>query len=101
VVPTSVIQRGPEGAFVFVIKDDQKIEVRPVKVAPVMPDQVEQGEVVIEDGLRPGERVVVEGQYKLQQGSRIKIADATGKTEGRGPKAEGSPNAERRTKTKS
>jgi len=89
VVPTSVIQRGPEGAFVFVIKDDQTIEVRPVKLAQMMPSQVEQGEVEIEQGLRPGERVVLEGQYKLQRGSRVKLADATGKSEGPSPKSEG------------
>jgi membrane fusion protein, multidrug efflux system len=83
VVPTSVIQRGPEGPFVFVIKDDQPIEVRPVKLAPMMPSQVEQGEVEIEQGLRPGERIVLEGQYKLQRGSRVKMADTTGKPEGR------------------
>jgi membrane fusion protein, multidrug efflux system len=91
VVPASVIQRGPEGAFVFVIKDDQTIEVRPVKVAPTIADQVDQGEVVIEQGLRPGESVVVEGQYKLQAGSRIRMADAAVKPEGRGPKPEPAP----------
>ena len=34
VVPASVVQRGPEGAFAFVIKEDQTVEMRPVKVAP-------------------------------------------------------------------
>jgi multidrug efflux system membrane fusion protein len=73
VVPASVIQRGPEGAFAFVIGDDQTVGVRPVKVA-----LIEQGEAVVEDGLRPGERVVVDGQYKLQKGSRVKMADGAG-----------------------
>jgi multidrug efflux system membrane fusion protein len=73
VVPASVVQRGPEGAFAFVINEDQTVEIRPVKVA-----QVEQGEALIEDGLHAGERVVVDGQYKLQKGSRIKIADSPG-----------------------
>jgi len=50
---------------------------------------VGQGEAVIEDGLRPGERVVVDGQYKLQRGSRIKTAEGGGKPEIRNPKAEG------------
>jgi multidrug efflux system membrane fusion protein len=94
VVPDSVIQRGPEGAFAFVIKDDQTVEVRPVKVAAPRRAQVGQGETVIEDGLKAGERVVVDGQYKLQQGSRVKMADATAKPESRKPKAE------TRTKTK-
>ena len=76
VVPASVIQRGPEGplaAFAFVIHEDQTVEIRALKVA-----QIEQGEALIDDGLRPGERVVVDGQYKLQKGSRVKIADTPG-----------------------
>jgi multidrug efflux system membrane fusion protein len=91
VVPDSVIQRGPEGTFAFVIKNDQTVEVRPVKIPPMLPDQVGQGETIIEEGLRPGERVVVDGQYKLQDGSRVKVADASSKPETRTPKAEGTP----------
>jgi membrane fusion protein, multidrug efflux system len=101
VVPKSVIQRGPEKDFVFVIKDDQTVEVRTVKVAPTLADQVEQGEVVIESGLHPGERVVLEGQYKLQAGSRIRIADGADKSESRPTKPEGNPKAETRSKAKS
>ena len=56
-----------------------------------MPAQVEQGEDIIEDGLQAGERVVVEGQYKLQQGSRVKLADASGESEGQSPKADRKP----------
>jgi multidrug efflux system membrane fusion protein len=97
VVPKVVIQRGPDGDFAFVIKDDQTVEVRPVKVASTLAVQVDQGDVIIEDGLRPGERVVVEGQFKLQQGSRVRIADAGGKSESRSPKAEGKPKSEGRT----
>jgi membrane fusion protein, multidrug efflux system len=73
VVPASVIQRGPEGAFAFVIKEDQTVDIRPVRVA-----QIEHGEALIEEGLRPGERVVVDGQFRLQKGSRVKAADAPG-----------------------
>jgi multidrug efflux system membrane fusion protein len=89
VVPASVIQRGPEGAFVFVITDKQTVELRPVKVAPSLPAQVELAEAVIEDGLRPGERVVLEGQFKLQEGSKVKLADGEGKSEARRPKGKG------------
>ncbi|MCX6915818.1 MAG: efflux RND transporter periplasmic adaptor subunit, partial [Verrucomicrobia bacterium] len=74
VVPKVVIQRGPEGDFAFVIKDDQTVEVRPVKVATTLAVQVDQGDAIIEAGLQPGERVVVEGQFKLQQGSRVRLA---------------------------
>jgi multidrug efflux system membrane fusion protein len=101
VVPKSVIQRGPEGAFAFVVNDDQKVEARPVKLASLLPTQVEQDDVIIEDGLRPGEKVVVEGQFKLQQGSRVRMAEAGGKAEARSPKAEGSPKSEGRSKSKS
>ena len=89
VVPAAVIQRGPEGAFVFVVKDDQTIDVRPVNVVAALPAQAEQGEVIIEDGLRPGERVVLEGQFKLQQGSKVRMADAAGKGESQGQPGEG------------
>ena len=44
VVPASVIQRGPQGSYAFVIKDDQSVEVRPVKVA-----QIEKGEALIDE----------------------------------------------------
>jgi multidrug efflux system membrane fusion protein len=101
VVPDSVIQRGPEGAFVFVIKDDQTVEVRSVKVAPQSGSQIGQGETVIADGLRPGERVVVDGQYKLQAGSRVKMADATAKPDSQKPKATGTAKTDAGTKGKS
>jgi multidrug efflux system membrane fusion protein len=73
VVPASVVQRGPEGPFAFVIKEGQTVEIRPIKVG-----QIEQGEALIEEGLKPGEQVVVDGQYRLQKGSKIKIADSRG-----------------------
>jgi multidrug efflux system membrane fusion protein len=69
VVPASVVQRGPEGAFAFVIQDDQTVSIHPLKVA-----QIEGGEALIDEGLKPGERVVVDGQYKLQPGSRVQPA---------------------------
>lgn len=70
VVPASVVQRGPQGAFAFVIKADETVEVRPVKVGPI-----ENGQALIEEGLEFGERIVVDGQYKLQPGSKVKIAE--------------------------
>lgn len=74
VVPASVVQRGPQGSFAFVIKGDSTAEIRPVKVGPI-----EQGRALIEEGLQAGERVVVDGQYKLQAGSRVKAEDAAPK----------------------
>ena len=70
VVPASVVQRGPNGAYAFVIKDDLTVEMRPVTVT-----RIERDEALIEDGLQAGERVVVDGQYKLQPGSKVKIPE--------------------------
>jgi multidrug efflux system membrane fusion protein len=67
VVPASVVQRGPQGTFAFVIKKDETVEIRPVKVGPI-----EQGKALIESGLQADERVVVDGQYKLQAGSHVR-----------------------------
>ncbi len=68
VVPASVVQRGPDGAYAFVIKDDQTVAIQPVKVA-----QMENGEALIDEGLQPGQAVVVDGQYRLQPGSKVKF----------------------------
>jgi multidrug efflux system membrane fusion protein len=77
VVPASVVQRGPDGTFAFVIDGELRAQVRAVKVG-----QIEQGQALIEEGLVPGERVVVDGQYKLQAGAMVKLADAAGERSG-------------------
>ncbi len=66
VVPASVIQRGPNGSFAYVIKPDQTVEMRPVTV-----NQIDNGLALIDDGLQEGDQVVVDGQYKLQPGSKV------------------------------
>ena len=73
VVPASVVQRGPDGAFAFVIQEDQTVTMRPLKVA-----QIEGGMALIDSGLKLGERVVVDGQYKLQPGSHVKLTELPG-----------------------
>lgn len=73
VVPASVVQRGPEGSYAFIVKPDMSVEMRPVKVGPI-----EQDQAIIEEGLKPGEKIVVDGQFKLQPGSKVKPAEAGG-----------------------
>lgn len=73
VVPASVVQRGPEGAYAFVVNKDMSVAMAPVKVA-----QIDQGQALIDSGLAPGDRVVVDGQYKLQPGFKVRPADAPG-----------------------
>jgi multidrug efflux system membrane fusion protein len=71
VVPASVIQRGPDGPYAFVVHDDMHVAMAPVQVG-----QAEQDDVLIEKGLEPGQKVVVDGQYKLQPGMEVKAAEA-------------------------
>jgi multidrug efflux system membrane fusion protein len=73
VVPSSVVQRGPSGTYAYVIRGDQTVEMRPVKTG-----QGDGGDVLIEEGLSAGEQVVVDGQYKLQNGSKIRLPSSEG-----------------------
>src|SRR6195256_4392886 len=67
-VSAPAVQQGPQGAYVYVINADSTVAVRPVKVA-----QVSDGQALIDSGLSAGEQVVVDGQYKLQPGTRVTI----------------------------
>jgi multidrug efflux system membrane fusion protein len=75
-VAARALQRGPKGEYLFVIKPDMTVEIRNVEVA-----EVEHGLAAIGKGLSPGEQVVVDGQYRLDQGSKVNpqtpTADAT------------------------
>jgi multidrug efflux system membrane fusion protein len=78
VVPNQAVQTGQDGTFVYVVKDG-KAEFRPVKTGA----RVEQ-ELVIAQGLEPGETVVTEGQLRLAPNSRVQIRDANGLPPGGG-----------------
>jgi multidrug efflux system membrane fusion protein len=67
-VPAQTVQEGPEGNYAYIIKPDNTVERRNVDVAAV-----QDGLAVVTKGLSPGERVVVEGQYRLTEGARVKI----------------------------
>jgi membrane fusion protein, multidrug efflux system len=71
VVPDDAIQRGPDGLYVFVVGDDNKVSMRPVSVS-----HSDEGRSVVERGLKPGEKVVVAGQYRLQAGSVVQPKEA-------------------------
>jgi multidrug efflux system membrane fusion protein len=70
VVPSEAIQVGPEGQQVFVVKEDQRVEMRPVTVG-----RTQEGLAIVAKGLKPGEIVVREGQFLLGPGSRVEIKD--------------------------
>jgi multidrug efflux system membrane fusion protein len=67
-VPASVVQQGPQGAYAYVIKPGNTVEIRPIKVA-----QISDGQAMIDSGLSADERVVADGQYKLQPGVPVTI----------------------------
>lgn len=67
-VPASVVQQGPKGAYAYVIGSDDTVQVRPVTVA-----QITEGQALIDSGLTANERVVVDGQYKLQPGTHVTV----------------------------
>ncbi len=73
VVPSSVVQRGPQGTYAYVIKPDKSVEMRTIKTA-----QTVNNETVIDEGLKPGEQVVVDGQYKLQPGTHVELTSPQG-----------------------
>jgi membrane fusion protein, multidrug efflux system len=66
VVPSAAVQRGPQGNYVYVMKPDKTVEVRPVTI-PVTEGNLSQ----ISSGVSPNELVVTDGQDKLQQGSHV------------------------------
>jgi multidrug efflux system membrane fusion protein len=66
VVPTTAVQNGQQGTYVFVVKGDSTVELRPVKVS-----RAAGAETVVRSGLAAGETVVTEGQLRLVPGVRI------------------------------
>jgi membrane fusion protein, multidrug efflux system len=68
VVPSAAIQRGPDGLFVWMINANGLAEPRPIEVGPAY------GKVtIVNSGLAGGERIVTDGQYKLQRNAPVTI----------------------------
>ncbi len=99
-VPSAAIQRGAQGIFVYVVNEDLTVSMRPVKTSVV-----EGNRVLVESGVKGGERVVVDGMDRLRDGMKVEIAnreragkgDGKGKGKGKGRRGgdgEGAPKAE-------
>jgi membrane fusion protein, multidrug efflux system len=67
-VPSQTVQQGPDGDFAYVISKDDTVQRRDVKVVAV-----QNGLAVIGEGLSTGERIVVDGQYRLTDGVRVRL----------------------------
>jgi multidrug efflux system membrane fusion protein len=65
-VPTTAVQNGQEGSYVYVVDTDRNAHVRTVTVGQPVGDLT-----VIEHGLEPGEQVVVDGQSRLVPGAKV------------------------------
>jgi membrane fusion protein, multidrug efflux system len=69
VVPAAAVQRGPQGTYVFTVKPDKTADRRPVTVT-----YTEGKYSALSQGVQPGELVVIDGQDKLQPGTKVEIA---------------------------
>jgi multidrug efflux system membrane fusion protein len=68
ICPAPAIQTGQQGQYVFVIKPDLTVEVRPIAV-----NRTIDNEAIIDKGLKVGERVVTDGQLLLIPGAKVEI----------------------------
>ena len=64
--PGEAIQRGPQGAFVYVVRPDGVAQMRRLELGPS-----DGGLVAVKQGLKAGEAVVVDGAEKLQDGAKV------------------------------
>jgi membrane fusion protein, multidrug efflux system len=67
VIPAQAVQRGPDGDYVYLLQADNTVKMQPVKVVQEVGDSA----VMIGSGLKQGERVVTEGQFRLKPGSKV------------------------------
>jgi membrane fusion protein, multidrug efflux system len=75
VVPVAALQSGQQGQYVFVVKADSTVESRPLTVARLHGDFA-----VVEMGVKPGEKVVTDGQLQLVSGTKVEVKE--GQTQG-------------------
>jgi multidrug efflux system membrane fusion protein len=78
-VPAKAIQRGPNGSYVYVIDAEEKAAIRPAKLGATEGDWT-----LVESGLEAGERVVVDGQYRLQPGAKVHVTKDLAESGGSG-----------------
>jgi multidrug efflux system membrane fusion protein len=73
VIPAAAIQRGVQGTFVFVVGQDNTVQIKQVQIG------VGAGNMIaVDSGLEPGDQVVTDGQDKLQAGSKVQTHSTTG-----------------------
>ena len=73
-MPSTALQRGPNGYYAYVVKPDSTVETRPLKVG-----QVSEGVAIVDDGVAAGEQIVTAGQYRLRPGARVEVNSSAAK----------------------
>ncbi|SRR5579871_6735898 len=76
-LPVRAVQQGPEGPFVFVVGPNRVVEKRPIKVG-----LLSKTTAIVEGGVQPGEMVVTDGQYRIQNGTRVDVLANTAERPG-------------------
>lgn len=79
IVPAAAIQRGPQGTYVYLAKPDRTATIRPITLG-----MTEGDDVGVDSGLQAGDTVIIEGQDKLQEGSKIETGGGRGGRGGTG-----------------
>jgi len=77
IVPAAAIQRGPQGTYVYAVGSDNTVKIRTVAIA-----QTTGNRIGVSDGLNAGDLVVIDGQDKLQDGSKVNPTMAGGNNNG-------------------
>jgi multidrug efflux system membrane fusion protein len=68
VIPSQAVQRGPDGDYVYQVQGDNTVKMQPIVVA----GEVGDSHVMVGSGIKAGEQVVTEGQFRLKPGSKVK-----------------------------
>jgi multidrug efflux system membrane fusion protein len=68
VIPTVAVQRGPDGAFVYAVRDDQTVTARKIETTAT-----DDGRSIVTSGLDEGQTIVTDGQYRLKEGAKIVV----------------------------
>ncbi len=79
-IPLVAVQRGPDGAFAFVLKEDNTVEQRPLQLGVLTAT-----EAAVRGGLQPGERVVTSGALRLTPGAQVVVSQPAAPATGEAP----------------
>jgi membrane fusion protein, multidrug efflux system len=81
VVPARTVQSGPQGKYVWVVGSDETVAMRPVQVLRNYTSNGSPDQAVIGSGLKPGERIISEGQMLLMPGAKVRVLKAKSPSE--------------------